>query len=299
MDARRADAEPLVSVILPVFNGAATLRRSLDSVLGQTLRDLEILIVDDGSSDGSTEIATSVRDARLRCLRHDRNLGASAARNTGVRAAAGRYVAFIDADDEWLPEKLARQHRYLEGAAPGMPAACTGFVMRREGKPAGSTRIPETRRGWATEMLDVCSVAPGSTLMVERKVFDEIGLLCTELGRFEDWDWLLRYFMRYDLGVVPEPLAVVHSSPFRNVGAVDEAARRLLLRQQTNIRKYRGVAGLRTFKASLWIERSVARWRDGRRVWAVLNAMNALFLSPARFGRFLQRCSRKVAEGDA
>jgi glycosyltransferase involved in cell wall biosynthesis len=289
---------PVVTVVLPVFNGAATLARTLGSVLRQTLRDLEVLVVDDGSSDDSFEIADRIDDTRVRCLRHENNLGAAAARNTGILAATGRYIAFIDADDEWLPDKLAKQYRYLSDAQPGMAAVCTGFIMQRHGQSSGRVRIPMARKGWGREMLDVCAVAPGTTLMVERRIFDAIGLLNTALVRFEDWDWLLRYLMRYDLGVVPEPLAIVHSSPFRGIEAVDDSARMLLLRQKGNVRQIAGPWGLRTFKASLWLERAIVHWRVGRRGSALLYVGNALFLSPARLVRLAMRGMRKIAEGD-
>jgi glycosyltransferase involved in cell wall biosynthesis len=179
-----------------VFNGAATLKRALDSVLGQSLQNLEVLVVDDGSSDESSSIAEQIGDARVRCIRHNRNQGAAAARNTGVLVAKGRYVAFIDADDEWLPDKLAKQHCYLSGAGKGVTAVCSGFIIQRDGRVLGQARIPKARSGWDRELLDVCSLAPGTTLIVDRRVFGEVGPLCTDLERFEDWDWLLRYLSR-------------------------------------------------------------------------------------------------------
>lgn len=292
------NAGPAVSVVLPVFNAAATLKRALDSVLGQSLRDLEVLVVDDGSSDGSPAIAETIGDAHVRCLRHPRNLGAAAARNTGVLAAKGRYVAFIDADDEWMPDKLARQVRWLADAEPEVAAVCTGFIMHREGRESGQVRIPLARRGWAKELLDVCPVAPGATLMVERRVFDDIGLFCTELERFEDWDWLLRYLTRYDLAMVSEPLAIIHSRPFSAVDAVDRSGRRLLQRQRAAVRCIAGYPGDRTFRASLWLERAIVRCRAGRVGAAALYGLYALTLSPARAGRFVARGVRKLLDRD-
>lgn len=96
---------------MPVFNGARTLRRSMASVLDQTHRDLELLVVDDGSTDDTPRIAAELagRDERVRVLHRAQCGGPAAARNTGIAAARGRYLAFCDADDLWLPEKLARQ----------------------------------------------------------------------------------------------------------------------------------------------------------------------------------------------
>lgn len=98
------------SVILPVFNSEATVERAVRSVLSQTDRDFELLIIDDGSSDGSADVLAAVSDARVSILRHSENRGISAARNTGLKHARGDFIAFLDADDEWAPSFLWRMH---------------------------------------------------------------------------------------------------------------------------------------------------------------------------------------------
>lgn len=289
---------PTVTVILPVFNGAATLKRALDSVLAQSLKDIEILVVDDGSTDESLEIAEQTGDMRVRCLRHDGNRGAATARNTGLLQAKGKYIAFIDADDEWMPDKLAKQCFSLADKKQGMAGVCTGYIMQRYGQMSGIVRVPVARKAWSIELLDVCSLAPGATLMVERCVFEDIGLLCVALERFEDWDWLMRYLSRYGLAVVPEPLAIVHSRPFAVVDVVDRSARMLLQRQRAAVRQASGLLGERTFRASLRLEQAIVRWRAGHRVSALLHMGYALVLSPARVGRLVARVMQKIAEND-
>lgn len=112
---------PLVTVVMPVFNGARTLRRSMDSVLDQSFPELELVVVDDASTDGTVAIVEEIagRDDRVRLVRRERSGGPAAARNSGIEEATGRYLAFCDADDLWLPEKLARQLALAEttGAA--------------------------------------------------------------------------------------------------------------------------------------------------------------------------------------
>ena len=103
-----------VTVVVPVFNRARSVDRAIGSIFGQDLESFEIVVVDDGSTDGLEASLTKWGSDRLHYVRHDRNLGASAARNTGIRAARGRYVAFLDSDDEWLPGKLARQLDRME-----------------------------------------------------------------------------------------------------------------------------------------------------------------------------------------
>jgi glycosyltransferase involved in cell wall biosynthesis len=100
---------PLVTVVIPVHNRAHLLVRAIQSVRAQTFEDLELLIVDDGSTDGSAEVATTYEDPRIRVVRLPRRSGVSRARNTGILGARGNLVAFLDSDDEWLPQKLERQ----------------------------------------------------------------------------------------------------------------------------------------------------------------------------------------------
>jgi glycosyltransferase involved in cell wall biosynthesis len=103
-----------VSVVIPCYNGERFLAESLASVLAQTYRDLEVIAVDDGSADRSKEVVLSFKDERVHLLEHDRNRGISATRNTGVRHARGEFVAFLDQDDLWYPEKLAKQVPILD-----------------------------------------------------------------------------------------------------------------------------------------------------------------------------------------
>jgi glycosyltransferase involved in cell wall biosynthesis len=108
-----------VSVVVPCYNGEKYLSESLASVLAQTFRDLEVIAVDDGSNDRSKEVVLAFEDQRVRLVEHDRNRGIAAARNTGVRHARGEFVAFLDQDDLWYPEKLSKQVRILDGDVDG------------------------------------------------------------------------------------------------------------------------------------------------------------------------------------
>src|ERR1700733_11873432 len=105
-------SNPLVSVIIPVYNREHCVKRAIDSVLAQTYKDFEVVVVADGSKDGSAEILKSYGEAiRLIC---QKNAGAGTARNTGIRAARGQWIAFLDSDDEWKPGKLACQMEFIE-----------------------------------------------------------------------------------------------------------------------------------------------------------------------------------------
>ena len=97
-----------------MFNRAAPVRRAIESVLAQTCQDFEIIVVDDGSTDGTAAAVETFADRRITLIRHEQNRGGSAARNTGIRASSAAYVAFLDSDDEWLPTKLERQLEVFE-----------------------------------------------------------------------------------------------------------------------------------------------------------------------------------------
>lgn len=119
-DERTSPADtPRVSVVIPTYNRADIITRAVDSVLAQTVDDIEVLIIDDGSTDGTRALIEDIDDSRVRYLAHDTNRGVSAARNTGVEAGRGEYVAFLDSDDEWLPRKLERQLSALDGREEG------------------------------------------------------------------------------------------------------------------------------------------------------------------------------------
>ncbi|HEY8351171.1 MAG TPA: glycosyltransferase family 2 protein [Sphingomonadales bacterium] len=132
---------PRVSVVIPVFNAARTIERALASVFRQTFTDYEVILVDDGSSDGSVarieevlDAAGEARRARCRVIRLPQNQGAAAARNAGIKAAQGEFVAFLDADDEWLEDKLARQIAAFDAAGDAVVGGCNAEWRGVSGK---------------------------------------------------------------------------------------------------------------------------------------------------------------------
>src|SRR6185312_16742065 len=188
-----------ISVIIPLYNRREEIGRAVASALRQSHAPHEILVVDDASRDGSAEAVAALGDNRIRLLRHERNQGASAARNTGIAAAEGEWIALLDSDDEWAPGKLARQLDTLRAASDVPAAGVSGYVIRdyRTGEERGFAPVPEDTT--LDALVWGCPLGVGSTLLARRSVFAEIGTFATDLPRLEDWEWLMRYLPAHRL----------------------------------------------------------------------------------------------------
>jgi glycosyltransferase involved in cell wall biosynthesis len=243
---------PSITVVIPAYNRASTLARALASVARQTLAAAEVIVVDDGSSDGTAAVAGACEHPGLRIIRHDSNRGAAAARNTGLRAARGDYIALLDSDDEWTPDKLAMQLAELCAATPDILASCTAYSIRE----GAFTRDHFPHPVGHDDLFMGCDLSPGATLMMARPLVDEIGLFDETLPRYEDWDWLLRYTERYRIGIVQKPLAVVYYSPHGGARTMERSATRLLAKYDDQLRAL-GRAGRRA-RGLRWME--VARY---------------------------------------
>ena len=193
-----------VSVIIPTFNYGRFLRAAIDSALAQTHAPLEILVVDDGSTDETADVAASYGE-RVRFIRQQ-HAGVCAARNNGIANARGEYVAFLDSDDVWLPEKLAKQLARFE-ADPELGLVHCGAERFDE---SGTLVVNlDGLEGWiAPQLLRLDSevIAAGSAILVPRRIADEIGGFDTGLAQAEDWDFAYRVAVRYRVGFVREVL---------------------------------------------------------------------------------------------
>jgi glycosyltransferase involved in cell wall biosynthesis len=203
---------PLVSVVVPAYNAARTLPTTVRSVLGQTMEDLEVIVVDDGSSDNTVAVADSIEDPRLRVVRRE-NGGASAARNSGIQEARGIWVAFLDSDDVWLPTKLDRQLAYVS-AHPDVHAVQTGaYFVDDDLKILHERRCNASRDAlWETLLFRNLPSFP-STLLIRRSKLDEIGFFDTELEILEDWEMAIRASRFCNLQSIEEPLSLYRTHP--------------------------------------------------------------------------------------
>lgn len=198
-----------ISVILPTFNRAHTLKRALASVFGQTRQPDEVIVVDDGSSDSTAEVVSEFPDVRF--LRLEKNQGAAHARNVGIEAATGTYVAFLDSDDVWLTNKLEVQLSRMH-AAPQINLLCTGItVLECHGSAAyHGFHSPIPAGGWTFRELQTYPFSP-STWLIQRSVLLEMGLFDDTMGNCEDLDFLAKMLGSKSIEFISEPLTVKYN----------------------------------------------------------------------------------------
>ena len=194
---------------------AGVLGRAIDSVLAQTRPPAELLVVDDGSEDATAELIASHPDVRYERIVHG---GVAAARNHGIRLATGEWLAFLDSDDEWLPQKLEKQ---LEALAGSDCKLChTDEVWIRNGRRVNATSRYSKHGGHMfRHCLPVCAIAPSSAI-IHRSLIDEVGLFDEDLPACEDYDLWLRITHRYPVLFIAEPLVVKYG------GHSDQLSRR-------------------------------------------------------------------------
>jgi glycosyltransferase involved in cell wall biosynthesis len=184
---------PMVSVVIPTYNRAHLVSRAIQSVLDQTYRDFELIIVDDGSTDNTEEVVRAFHDARIIYLKQPSNRGVSAARNAGIKAAQGNYIAFQDSDDEWLPQKLEKQMALFKEDKKGdLGLVLCEYLVLEKGQEIHS--VPNIKRLNYEQLIShpgAYNEGPSRYLLkrdlTERELyFDE------NLRACEDWDLLLR-----------------------------------------------------------------------------------------------------------
>lgn len=216
----------LVSAIIPTYNYGRFVARAIDSVLAQSHSPLECIVVDDGSTDDTPQVLARYGD-RIRAIRQD-NRGLSAARNAGIRAARGSYIALLDADDAWKPAKIARQVAVLE-AQPDVGAVGCAFEV---GDEVAAPRAVEARRDGPElpgrlrriAVRDSWVEGSGSGALLPRRVLDAVGLFDEGLRAAEDWDMWLRIAARYRVVNLPEVLVSISrhgTGTFRNADKME------------------------------------------------------------------------------
>lgn len=214
------DSVPLISVIIPTYNGAAFIERTIRSVLTQTYTRFELLVVDDGSQDNTGQIVRelALQDGRIKYFYRENSGGPARPTNYGIGQAAGEWLAFLDHDDYWLPEKLARQVRYVRHHSVDM-VTCHTFV-RWEGAGDRATKIKVPRsRNYTRLILEKNFILSTSSVLVKTDVARAVGLFDERLIGPQDWDFYIRVLTGgYSLGIVDDFL-YVHVLSGQNISA--------------------------------------------------------------------------------
>lgn len=280
--------EGLVSVIIPAYNAAAWVNRAINSALAQTYTQREVLVVNDGSTDTTAEVLAKYGDT-IRVLTQP-NGGLSSARNTGIREAQGEFLAFLDADDYWLPEKVARQVTCLQ-QDPGVGFCSTRTqVVSPEGKPLGTWDCPKMDTTLLrTIFLRHASIAgSGSGVMARSHLFEEAGCFDTQLRSLEDIDMWMRLAVLGDYECIEELLTVIIKSPDSMSGNLDvmrESALRVIKKNRELLpRKDQGRFWQGAYAGMLT---DYAKWelRAGRRADAIMHLLEAIARAPLALGK--------------
>ena len=196
---------PKVSVIIPTYNRARIVGEAIDSVLSQGYDDFELIVVDDGSTDGTEELVASYLP-RLTYL-YQEHQGVSAARNRGIASARGEYISFLDSDDLWLRDKLSSQVCFME-SHPECLICYTDEIWIRKGVRVNPMKKHRKYSGMIFEQcLPLCIVSPSSVL-IARTLLDEVGIFDETLEVCEDYDLWLRIAARYPIHFIETPLIV-------------------------------------------------------------------------------------------
>jgi glycosyltransferase involved in cell wall biosynthesis len=289
---------PAVSAVIPTYNRLPLLMEAVESVRAQTFEDWELIVADDGSTDGSAEAVEALGDARIRVLRlpHARDEGR--ARNAGVAAARAEWVAFLDSDDLWLPRKLEVQIaatraagvRWSYAGAEMMDAAGRPLPFRAGGSGFVSGRI-------VREVLTLEATVFIDTLMVSRALFDEAGGFAERLGGRADHDFALRLAERADAVAVPQVLARVREHGGRMTGAMGAPHEKSARVYERFLQRNRA-PGLRRVAfeqlARLLVDGAVHEARGGRRRRALRLLLRSLRYDPppARWARAVVAVAR-------
>jgi glycosyltransferase involved in cell wall biosynthesis len=200
---------PAVSVIIPTYDRAALLGRSIRSVLGQDYEDFELIVIDDGSTDETAGVMGGFRDPRIRYVNLGRNMGAGAARNAGIRMARGMFLAFQDSDDEWVPAKLAKQMSAFE-RGPSRVGVVYSDMQRIPTNQtpvyfAAPSVLPDRLIDPAARFYQVGNLGIQSAV-IRREYLDKAGHFNEDLPALEDLELFIRLSKLCDFHHIREPL---------------------------------------------------------------------------------------------
>lgn len=202
---------PLISVIIPVYNGEETIQQTIESVLNQTFTDFELIVINDGSQDKTLDVISKIQEPRIKVFSY-LNAGVSASRNRGVTHAAGEYISFIDADDLWTPDKLEAQIKALQENPQAAVAYSWTDWIDESGQIIGKgVHFSITGDVYGRLLLNDF-MGSGSNVLIRKQALAEVGCFEESLVHAEDWDLWIRLAARYHFVAVPSPQVLYRKS---------------------------------------------------------------------------------------
>lgn len=281
---------PHISVVIPAYNAAWCVARAIDSVLSQTWHDYEVIVINDGSTDDTAAVLSGFCD-RINVLTQ-RNAGLSAARNAGIAAARGEWIAFLDADDWWLPAKLDAQVELVR-TCPNIGFCSTAALIV---SPEGKTLERWDDAGANGEILrnifvtNATVAGSGSAVMARRSLFERIGGFDTALRSLEDIDMWMRLAAVARYACVREPMTCIVRSPgsmSRNREVMRSSAVNVMTKNRDLLGARDRGAFWRMAMAGVLADYAKWRYRDGERAAALFDLAKAFALAPVSRGRLL------------
>ena len=221
-----------ISVIIPTFNRRYVLHRAIESVVNQTRPPIEIIVVDDGSTDGTRDWLVNTFPL-VKYIYQD-NKGVSSARNRGIEVSKGSWVSFLDSDDEWMPTKLEEQESYII-ENPEIKFCHTNEIWIRNGVRVNQMKKHQKYGGDIFEKcLDICRISPSSVL-IKKDVFDEIGLFDESLRVCEDYDMWLRYTSKFPVLFLDRQLIIKYGGHSDQLSRVNSGIERYRIKSLENL----------------------------------------------------------------
>jgi glycosyltransferase involved in cell wall biosynthesis len=226
-DSVKMNKQPLVSVVIPTYGRSELLGRAIDSVLAQTYDHIEIIVVDDNDKGSEDQLETEhqirlyIQNRDIIYLKHEKNAGGSAARNTGIKASKGEYIALLDDDDEWFPQKLEKQIAYFKDLNEKVGVIYCSYILEEY---HGDREIIRTERGDLTKELLLLKFDPGasSTLVFRKNVLDKIGYFDQSFVRHQDLEVLIRLCREYLIDVCPDVLLRINGHNFPSASKIEK-----------------------------------------------------------------------------
>lgn len=199
--------KPIISVIIPTYNRGYIINRAIDSVISQTFKNIEIIIVDDNSNDNTKNLIVSYKDSRIRYLKHNINMGAQAARNTGIKNSKGDYIAFLDSDDEFLPNKLELQYNAFCNSPKKVGVIYSHAYIRDESNNDIGEFCINFKGNIYKDILKYLCI-DFITPLTRRECFEKMGFLDERVPSYQEWDTFIRISKYYEFEYIPKKLAI-------------------------------------------------------------------------------------------